>query len=56
MTLEAPIDTGVKKEESSKPEFGSSGKKIVYDKDGKPYVFLQNYNIPSISESNSEIL
>lgn len=26
-------------ETDSKPVFGATGRKIVYDKDGKPYVF-----------------
>lgn len=29
-----------------KPEFGATGRKIIYDKDGKPYVKLL---LPSVS-------
>lgn len=37
-TASGEIVSEPQKKEHAKPVFGSSGRKIVYDKDGKPYV------------------
>lgn len=41
-TVVEPSKAGDRTETHAKPEIGLTGRKIVYDKDGKPYVRTEN--------------